>query len=290
MAIQQLSLPGEIVKKGNELVRSRISITNVSSSRILAALIAQIRPDDSALTTTYSIDAHKFLVNDGGNSYQKIKNCCRDLASSYAEIELASIYPIISDDDAKFVALPFFGRIQYYKGKINAVFNPTMRDFLFELKGQFTKYNLIEYLQLSTIYSQRLYEILKSYYSQGEVTISLKDLHETLGTPISIRTDFSQFRRRVLESTYKEILKKTHFFYEWFPIKEGRAIVAINFVFTHKKCIPISKSKKIDNDTKRIKKNNAIFKKYTECYAIHGDACTGGHQKFEICELCKKLR
>jgi hypothetical protein len=43
MAVQQLTLPGTVVKKRNELIRSRINISNVDASRILANLIACVR-------------------------------------------------------------------------------------------------------------------------------------------------------------------------------------------------------------------------------------------------------
>ena len=87
MAMQQLTLPGEIVKKHNELVRSKINISNVDGSRILANLIACVRHDDTQFKDTYRVPVKDFMSDQGGKSYSNIKAMCRELAKATAEIE-----------------------------------------------------------------------------------------------------------------------------------------------------------------------------------------------------------
>ena len=88
MQNKQLTLPGTTVKKHNELIRSKVNINNVNSTRILASLIACISSKDSDFNREYSIDVSHVLPDEtGGRNYKYIKTACRDLAEATAEIE-----------------------------------------------------------------------------------------------------------------------------------------------------------------------------------------------------------
>ena len=161
MATQQLTLPGEIVKKHNELVRSKIDISSVQGSKILASLIACISTDDTKFKDAYRIAVKDFLPDLGGGNYKQIKSICTELRKSGVTFEIKD-----PDNEPYFITISFFSRIEYRKGIIEARFNtsdPILENCLINLQNQFTKYNLIEYLKLPSIYSQRLFEILKSW-------------------------------------------------------------------------------------------------------------------------------
>ena len=284
MAMQQLTLPGEIVKKHNELVRSRISITSVQGSRILAALIAGIRADEKDFKTAYHLDIKDFLPNDSGKSYTEIKAVCRELAKSFAEFEMEA-----PDGELVLVEFPFFSRLTYRKGKIEAFFNAMMSSSLLELQGHFTKYNLLDYLKLPSIYSQRMFEVLKSWDDKPEITISLSSMHETLNTPESFRANFAEFRRRVLEKAHKDITKETSFSYEWEPVKHGRAVTGVRFIFAKKRALPVQKKKTDNAIEKSSEKKNILYNQALACFKERGSACEGGQQKKGVCEVCLKF-
>ncbi len=285
MGEKELSIPGTIVKKHNELVRSRINITSVQGSRILAALIASIRVDEKDFKSPYYLDIRNFLSNDSGKSYAEIKAVCRELAKSFAEFEMED-----PDGDMILVEFPFFSRLTYKKGRLEAIFNDIMQGSLLELKGQFTKYNLIDYLTLPTTYSQRIFEILKSWNNRQEVTITLESLHKTLNTPETSRKNFAEFRRYILEKSHKSIIEKTDLYFEWEPIKNGRAVVAIRFIFSKKRALSVAQKKSDDAIKIQRAKNNAAFKTAAACLKKRGSACEGGHQKETVCEVCRKFR
>lgn len=286
MTVQQLTLPGELVKKSNALVRSRIHITSIQASRMLATLIASIRPDEKNFDEPYYLEIKNFLPNDSGKSYAEVRAVCRDLARAFAELELED--PI--EYGTILIESPFFSRLVYKKGKIEALFNRSVSKELLELKGHFTKYNLVEYLLLPSIYSQRIFEILKSWDDKQEVTITLSSLHETLDTPDSMRANFAEFRRRVLEKAHNDITKKTELYFEWEPVKQGRSVEAIRFVFGQRRALPVSKKKSNDAIEKQSKRNNDAFNIALSCFKERGMDCDGGHQKYAICELCRKIR
>uniref|UniRef100_UPI000495AD40 replication initiation protein n=1 Tax=Bilophila wadsworthia TaxID=35833 RepID=UPI000495AD40 len=157
MAKDELSIPGTLVKKSNSIIRTRITVKSVEASRILAHLVACIRTDDEKLKETYSVPAKDIIPYIGGENYKRIKATCKELASSFAETE----EPDPDGPHPIFTAQPFFTRIRYRKGVISATFNPFMRPHLLKLKDCFTTYNLMEYLSLPSLYSQRIFEITK---------------------------------------------------------------------------------------------------------------------------------
>lgn len=283
--MQQLTFPGEIVKKRNELVRCKINISSLGGSRILANLIACVHHNDTQFKDTYRVPVKDFMSDLGGRSYSEIKAICRELAKATAEIE----EPDPDGPHPIFRIYTFFSSITYRKGIIEARFNQEMRPFLLDLRRCFTQYNLMEYLNLPSFYSQRIFEILKSWSNAPEVILSVAELHRLLDTPASFRTDFKAFRVRVLEKAYKDIIEKTTMSYEWEPIKRGRSVVSVRFIFSKRKSLKATKQKTDDEKQKQSDRNNDMFLTVTECRKQHSNECTGGHQKKVLCDFCHKL-
>ena len=71
MATKQLTLPGQVVKKHNTLVRSKITLDSAQGSKILASLIACIQPDDETFKEAYRISVKDFLPDTGGGNYRQ---------------------------------------------------------------------------------------------------------------------------------------------------------------------------------------------------------------------------
>ena len=285
MGTKQLSLPGTLVKKSNQLVRSKIIIDSVDASRILANLVACINSADTEFSEVYKVAIKDFLPDTSGRGYSRAKALCKELLYAHAEIEKIDI----GDGKEILCLIPFFREIRYRKGVISAEFNLNMKPLLLELKKCFTEYNLLDYLRLPSIYSQRLFEILKSWDGMPEVILQVKELHHMLDTPESFRNDFFEFRRRVLEKAYKDIHAHTDLTYEWEPVKQGRAVEAVRFIFAKKRALPVAEEKEKRELQKQSRKNTAIFEAAAACFKKHGPGCTGGHEKAEVCQACKRL-
>ena len=282
MAVQQLALPGKLVKKHNELVRSKISITNVDGSRILANLIACIRHDDVDFQDTYRIAPKDFMADQGGKSYTTIKTVCRELAKATAEIEEPDPdgpHPILS-------IYTFFSSITYRKGIISARFNAEMKPLLLDLRRCFTQYNLMEYLTLSSIYSQRIFEFLKSWDDKPEKIIPVAELNEMLNTPESFRANFKELRRWVLEKAHKDITTKTTLSYEWEPVKAGRSVESIRFMFAPgRKAIAESEQQKAKVEKQRRLESQRI-QRALQCAKGKKGECVTMDNKPIICKAC----
>lgn len=273
-----LTLPGEIVKKDNRLVRTRVKVDSVDAARVLASLIACIRADDTELKMAYMVDAKHLPVDKSGRGYRRLRELCQELAQSTAEV--------VDYESGDFMFCPFFSSIIYNKGTVKAKFNYTMKPYLLELKSCFVRYNLLDYLMLPSIYSQRLFEILVSWSSLPEVKISISELGRMLNIPEYMKSDFRQFRVHVLEKAHRDITTKTSFRFDWEPIKAGRCIESIRFLFNGKRKA-ISKQEKGKAQEERRKRLQA--KRYLEairCAKEKGGDCQEATNKRLVCKVC----
>lgn len=292
-AEKQLTLPGTIVKKSNEIVRAKMRLGNVYAARVFTGVISCIKDSDEDFKE-YTLPASAFIdVHDkGGSRFQRIKEALKTISGYVVEIAL----PIEDEQDElepPYILMPLFAYAEYRKGKITAQIHPKLKPHFLALAGQFTSYNLLDYLKLSSTYSQRLFEILNSYAKTNtSVTIPLPDLHRMLDATESLKKDFAQFRRRALEVAYKEINEKTDLEYEWEPIKKGRSVGAIEFIF--------SKQAKEEAQKKQAEKERKTLNKHVQqalsCWkekggkeALVSGKCPTAKPKTKKCIACKKM-
>ena len=276
MAARQLVLPGEIVKKSNALARARWSIESVWEPRLVALLASKVHVEDTDFQI-YEIHVSEVLRGSGGHDYKEIAEVVDRIMS-----RVLTIY-----DDDGWTKYNVFTRCRYRKkdGILELGFHPDLRPHYLQLKKQFAQYNLLEFLMLPSIYSQRIYEILKSWSDKPETIISLNELYEALDAPTSLRK-YSEFKRRVLEKSHKDI-SKTSFDYEWEPIKQGRTVVAIRFIFDRKSVEDAERQKK----NKDVPKRNKQFKLALACAQakkVNGGCKRRDNQK-EVCDICIQL-
>ena len=287
MAMQQLVLPGQIVKKHNELVRSKLNVSSKTASRILACLVACIRFEDKQFKESYTVPIKNYLPDEDGRTYKRAKEACKELIGATVETEWPD--PDNPDGEPILLLMPFFTSIKYRKGNVEAKFNPEMSGFLLQLRELFTEYNLMEYLTLPSTYSQRLFEILKSWAGLPEKTLSVAELHHLLDTPPSFRADFKAFRIRVLEKAHKDIHAKTSLRFEWEPVKVGRSVEAVRFLFAPgRKALAETEAKKAKEERKRTLENQR-FHAAAQCARSKNGECQTMDNKRIVCKMCMKV-
>ena len=217
----------EIVKKSNAIVRAYWPVESVWEPRMVALLASKIHVNDKDFQT-YEIPISDVLgKNYGGDNLRQLEDAAKNIMSHPFTIQESarsrSVYNILSK-----------ANIDGGKGVLKLCFHPDLKPHFLQMKAHFTQYSLTEFLGLSSVYSQRLYEILKSYSSQGYVDLTLDELYKALSVPNSFKAKFSNFRRCVLEQAHKEIVQgNLSLQYRWEPIKSGRGgkVTAIRFSF-----------------------------------------------------------
>jgi len=285
MAIRQLSLPGDIVKKSNAIARARWQPESIWEPRIVALVASKVRETDEDFQT-YRIPVAELTGhsddNLSGHQYQEIRKSILHMAKATIIIQGAK--------PRNFMTYPIFSACGYEDGYLIARFDPDLKPHFLNLKAQFTAYNLFEYLNLPSSYSQQLFEILKSWANCPEIVISLVEMHETLSTPESFRKDFRQFRTRVIEKAHQDIHAHTSLRFEWEPIKQGRAVAAIRFMFGAGRQVKAeTEQKKISAERLHKAKNKTALAAY-DCAKRKKGACANQDNKKQICAMCKTLQ
>jgi len=283
---QHLPLP---VDKSNELVRARIDVENSALvNKLFHLLIAELDPE---AYPTVEVNA-KELCNGplNGRQYKDVKEACRVLGK--AQIEKV-YYETGSMPDFDFDNI--FHKIRYRSGKIVAKFVDDMKPHLLELKGRFTRLNYFELVELPSYYSQRVYEILKSWASEGVTEeISLEDFYEMISLPKELRKNFANVRRKVLEKAALDIHKKTSLSYEYKPIYQGKKVVGIQFTIGAKgQAIEAQRGRAATDEAaakatagrQRLIKESSACRKQKGLQA--GQICNSMNQKKALCKFCR---
>jgi plasmid replication initiation protein len=134
--------------------------------------------------------------------------------------------------------------------------------------------------------------MLRSWDECISTNISISDLQESLCAPASMRKNFGEFRRRVLDKAHKDIHKFTKLKYEWEPVKKGRKVVAVRFVMgkqSMKKAQDKARASSVKSslryDSQDRKRNNDQATSLLAAVQCAADGCPGrGSQPF--CKAC----
>lgn len=282
MTKRQLSPSRELVKKSNALARARWSAESVWEPRLVALLASKVRPEDTDFQV-YEIHVSELLQKaHSGRDYQEIETIVDKVMSRVLTIR----------DENGWTKYNVFSRCRFRRneGMLELGFHPDLKPHYLQLQKNFVKYNLMEFLLLPSIYSQRLFEFLKSWSSELEHIEQMGELFEMLDVPQSLRKDFRNFRLRVLEKAHADIHKHTALRYDWEPVKTGRKVTAIRFVFKkgrpHK---PTPALPKTEQPASTAPANTKLIDSVMRCWNENKGKCSGDLQAEEVCALCRQL-
>lgn len=292
MAIQQLTLPGEIVKKSNALARARWSVESIWEPRLVALLASQVRADDTDFHV-YEIPIAALMRgrekrNGGG------ENGGRDFKEIEAAVDrvMSRVLTIKDEKGPGWTKYQVFSRCRYRPADhvLELGFHPELKPHYLNLQKHFAQWNLLEYLMLPSVYSQRLFEILKSWDDRPEVVLPVAELHEMLDTPPSFRANFKEFRRRVLEKAHKDIQTHTQLSFQWEPVKAGRSVGAIRFLFAPGRKKLVETEQKKLTEEKRQSARNKAFREALGCAQKKNGECVKQDNKKAVCTMCQHIR
>lgn len=287
MAKGEIVEPREIVKADNELFRAKYGMKNTLAGRIFMAFASLVDENDIATEgrgnfIRYSIPASSVIgdIDAGGDYYKELKKAAHSLLDQ-------KLFRKIGKNG--FQGYTLFATIIYENGIITGEFHQELKPFFLEVKKKFTRLSLNQYLKLPSVYSQQMFGFLQSWHDQPEIEVPVQELHEMLDTPESLRKDFRNFRLRVLEKAHKDITGLTSLRYEWEPVKKGRAVVAVRFIFSRRRALPVAKAKDAEAQAKGSTRNNRAFQAAVACAEKKGQCCTQQDNKSGVCAVCVKL-
>ena len=219
-----------LIVQSNKLVESRYTLS-VGEQRLVFAVASMIHPDDVDFYP-YEIkirDLASILNIDLNNAY-------RD-ADKITDQLMQRVIVIPEDDGPLKVGWVSSCKYNNKKGSISFRFDPSLKPYLLQLRRDFTQSKLTILAQFQSIYSIRIYQLLKQYRKIGYREFRVDELKEILGIDKGKYVQFKQFRAWVLNQAKKEFEKKDDAgFYQCDlsftleTIREGRKITRIKFI------------------------------------------------------------
>ena len=143
-----------------------------------------------------------------------------------------------------------FQRVEYIKGKgsLQIQLAAPTRPFLFNLKENFTSYQLHSALKLSSEYAKRIYQLVSQWKDKTSTRtypldefkqmVHLKDPRGKEPEPFQ---NISQLKARVLDIAVRQVSEHTDVKIDYELVKKGRAYDAVRFTITrqHPQQLPI---------------------------------------------------
>ena len=128
-----------------------------------------------------------------------------------------------------------------------------------ELGQRYTKYDIDVMLSLSSVYSQRMFEIVSMYYNRGQFqfTYTVSRLMEMLNCPDQYT--FNDFRKNSLLISQRELQRKANINLDWVPSrKEGKKIVELTFTIKTAQQLAMAEVKQDQQAINQMSINEAV--------------------------------
>jgi len=226
----------EMIVKHNKIIESKYDMT-VTEAKIIAKLTSMIEKDDE------DFKEHVFKSRDlleelglGEKNYTALEDSVDRLLSRIIEIKL-NTYDKKGNRDVLKTTFLSSCIYKHSTSEIILSYDPKLKPYFLQLKKNFTKYYLVNILELKSFYSIRIYELLKQYEKIRERTIDLEELKKMLGAENKSYNRYNNFKRKVLLQAKDEINEKTDLEVDFEELKTGRKVTSIRFIIK-KKAIP----------------------------------------------------
>ncbi len=118
------------------------------------------------------------------------------------------------------------------QGWVEIRFSYEVAPHLLGLRTQFISYKLKQTAALRSVYAWRLFECLQSWKAKGIWSPTVEAFANAMDAPASLRADFGQMRRRVIEPAIKELRERNGMEIDLELKKYGRKVTDLVFKFS----------------------------------------------------------
>jgi len=208
---------GHLVVKRNDLIQKSRHQLSLQEQKIMLYLISRIKPDDANfMEQVFTIQEFcRFCGMDetSGKNYSDIKDAIGKLRSRFVWVK---------NDDGSETTVGWIttATINEHSGVIRLKLDEGLKPFLLLLTDHYTIYEIRHILAMTSKYSIRLYELLRSYAYKGHVAFEIDELKRLLDAE-NYKLN-GHFKVEVLDTALPEINKYTDITVTYSFQKEGR--------------------------------------------------------------------
>jgi plasmid replication initiation protein len=215
------------IRQHNAFTNARYEYSELQLD-LLFFLIANLRKDQQ--TSVYKLDISD-LSKITGKKYHLnyLRQATEDMGNKMFEIETPERYK----------QLWLFRTVEFIKGTriMEVKLSEDILPYLFDLKNNFTTYELAAALRLKSKYAKRIYQFCSQWKDQGATKkYDLEDFKKMLGLlddkGVDKMSRASDFKKSVLDISVKQINEHTELYISYKLEKQGKAFK--NIVFTVK--------------------------------------------------------
>lgn len=159
-------LKGRQYSKSNSLINAK-GTTSLLAQKIFSVGIQQAQLDDRTgqlVTTLHGGDLRRIFGSKGGSFYEHIRDLVEPEKEKASLLDWRIIYT--NDQTQELEALNVVTDCKFKDGILEMRYNNRITDQLYQLKENYTMFSLEDTIPLKSIYSYRIYEILKSEFDK----------------------------------------------------------------------------------------------------------------------------
>jgi plasmid replication initiation protein len=262
---ENLNFNNEIVVQHNNLVEARYRLS-LQEKRLMLFLMSRIKPNDDSFKKI-EISIYELSTIMGLD----VKNMYRDMLKVTKDM-VGRVLSIRNLDENYLLQVPWIASARYLYGDgiVRFRISDELVPYLLKIKDQFTVIRLSDIMKFKSIYSIRIYELLKQYESIGYRKIELDELRLSCGIPENRLNLIADFRRKVIEISQREINEKSDILINFNFIKKSRKFVSIEFFikknpsYIKDNDIPKEVNKKIKKITFELKTRGRLIEEIKE--------------------------
>ncbi len=219
-----------LIRKANELVEARYRY-DIWQTRVFAKVLTLIKPSDTDFYEykIYLTDFIKeFGLKKGGNIYQLIKSGAEGLMQKKVVVDemldgrpselqtwmLSSVQTFKETDDAAYLLVTI---------------HPKLKPYLLELRQKYLVYDIRNVLKLTSVYSIRIYELLKQYEKIGKRHFDLENLKLILGIQPEEYKLYGHFKSKVILKAQSDLSAETDISFTFEEHKDGKKVSGVTF-------------------------------------------------------------
>lgn len=222
----------------NALTRAGHGLT-LAEKRIVMAAVSKLdsrrayQPGEVPTTRITATEFTELFQVDANTAYEQLQDAAKQLYQrSITFYEPAHKRGGKTLEPTR-VTMRWVGQVHYQKGEgwVELYWWPKLLRHLTDIRRQFTTYQLQQASALRSVYSWRLLELLTRFESTGRAEYTIEDFCASMDAPPSLRRDFGQVKRRIIEPALKELREKDGWLIQWEPVKAGRKVQSVRFNF-----------------------------------------------------------
>ena len=226
----ELSILVPEIRQHNAITQARYDYTSCQLD-IFFYLLSRLKRDDppNKKYTLYVKDIEALTGRQW--NYQQLREATADMGSRIFEV----------DEDRTYQQLWMFQKAEYIKGKgcLEILLAEPIRPYVFNLKENFTSYQLHSALKLSSKYAKRIYQLASQWkdkvttrtYSIDEFKMMMH-LKDPKGKEPEQMQNISQLKARVLDIAVRQVSEHTDLKIDYQLLKKGRAYDSVRFTIT----------------------------------------------------------